>query len=66
VQPFELKRVLEAFRITAKSSDVANLGAVEKNVYEEFLRKVSNNAGLQMVILCAIGLGRIVIKVLKN
>lgn len=66
VQPSELKRVREALRITAESSDVANSGAAERDVYEEFLRKVSNNAGPQMVVLCAVGLGRTVVKVLKD
>jgi hypothetical protein len=66
LQPSESKRVREALRITVQSGDVANSDAAEGDVYELFLRKVSNHAGPQMVVLCAVGLGRTVVKALKD
>ena len=66
VQPSELKRVREALLITAEPNAVANSNAVHGIVYEKFLCKVSQVAGPQMVVICAIGLGRAVVKVLKD
>ena len=54
----ELKRVPEAFAaLTSTSVD---------DVYEGFLRKVYDVAGPQMVVLCAVGLGRTAIKGMKD
>ena len=54
----QLKRVPEAFAgLTSSSVD---------NVYEGFLRKVYDVAGPQMVVLCAVGLGRTAIKGMKD
>jgi len=58
LKPSEFKRVHEA--VVAFAEPRAD------DVYEAFLRKVSDEAGFQMAILCAIALGRTAIKALKD
>lgn len=38
----------------------------ELYTYQQFLRKVFKNAGPQIVVLCAVGLGRTAVKAMKD
>jgi protein tyrosine phosphatase len=66
LKPSELKRVREAAAAITESNNVTTSDTEEGDAYQQFLRKVFKNAGPQMVVLCAAGLGRTAVKGMKD
>ena len=58
----EDRRVREAFKALGELNKPGNPSSEPRDVYQVFLQKVQSVAGLQMVVLCAVGLGRSVVK----
>lgn len=66
VKPHVQRRVEEALILLANGSTPEPMGARSESTYLNFLRSVHMDAGLSMVALCAIGLGKSAIGFLKD
>jgi len=59
VRPHEAKRIQDAFTLIAESSGEGVSKTIDRrNSYRWFLKKVRDEIGPQMVVLCAVGLGQ--------
>jgi hypothetical protein len=66
LKPSELKRVQEAAAAITGSNNVTTSDTEEGDAYQQVLCKIYKNAGPQMVVLCAVGLGRTAVKGMKD
>lgn len=66
VKPHERKRIQEALTLLRESAQSVDSTSEKGSAYRAFLHKVRKVAGLQMVILCAVGIGRSAVSTMRD